>query len=563
MDAAAVAEQTGRTDATGAGSPVAMPDVAVVIVTWNRREDVSRAVEALSRQDVDRSHLDVIVVDNASEDGTLEDLRERWRPERIVQNPTPRAHEPAFALQGSDTGVRNAGGFRSLTVIRNQDNLGGCGGFNTGLSYVADVLDAPAGQASSPSKHRPDYVWLVDDDIDLPPDALRRLLEAMRRDERIGLVGSRTCDINERDRTIESTIYLDPDTGLMSDEPSPVHPLAASHAEWAREVGGTRGYGAYRGVREVDVVSAASLLARWSGVREVGLWDHRYFIYCDDADWCRRFATAGYRVVLNLDAVVFHTPWHLKLTPARLYYAQRNLLWMLQKALPRERLRRVMARRVGQLLRDSLRAEIHRRHGHAEIIRRSVHDAATGRGGKLDFAPKPAQDVIAALEAAGALRREARVLTVCTRPSHVARATELRALVRERLADGGRPTDEPRWVEMVRNTVRGAHDEPADERAERIVYAPHKASRLRRQIPLLTDPPTVVVVFGNDNDVPVIRGICNLHIEDRPDAVERAVLERQGPRERLRFIARWGATALLALWWLARLAPYRSSGRYG
>ena len=60
------------------------------------------------------------------------------------------------------------------------------------------------------------------------------------------------------------------------------------------------------------------------------LWDYRYFIYCDDADWCLRFARAGFKVVCNLDAVVYHTPWFQKLTPARLYYSQRNIVWVIQ-----------------------------------------------------------------------------------------------------------------------------------------------------------------------------------------------------------------------------------------
>ena len=78
------------------------------------------------------------------------------------------------------------------------------------------------------------------------------------------------------------------------------------------------------------------MLARWGGVKKVGFWDYRYFIYCDDADWCLRFAQAGYRVVLSLDAVVYHTPWHHKLTPARAYYAMRNIMWVLRKVLPLE-----------------------------------------------------------------------------------------------------------------------------------------------------------------------------------------------------------------------------------
>ena len=49
----------------------------------------------------------------------------------------------------------------------------------------------------------------------------------------------------------------------MDPDPPAHHRLHASHAQWLREVGSTRGTGPYRGVRDVDVVAACSLLARW------------------------------------------------------------------------------------------------------------------------------------------------------------------------------------------------------------------------------------------------------------------------------------------------------------
>src|SRR5262249_40965382 len=185
------------------------------------------------------------------------------------------------------------------------------------------------------------------DDAEFPPDALRRLVEAAEADETIGLVGSRTVDIGDRQTTIESTIYFDFRRGRMGDEPPPGNPKREEHQRWIASLGagaGPKGRHAYTGLRDVDVVSACSLLARWSAVRKVGFWDYRYFIYCDDADWCLRFAKAGFRVVCNLDAVVYHTPWHLKLTPARIYYSQRNVVWLMQKIIPRGRLRWATAR---------------------------------------------------------------------------------------------------------------------------------------------------------------------------------------------------------------------------
>ena len=383
---------TKRPVAVDAHTPIPPPNVAVIIVTWNRAAMVCDVIAALARQRFPRSAIDAVVVDNASTDGTAELLVERWGAERIVPNPTQHAHEPAFAEPTPTGRGPNRAGLRSLTVVRNAHNLGGCGGFNTGFAYVQHAFDVP----DSPTP--PDYVWLVDDDIDLPDDAAQRLVEAATNDPSIGLVGSRTVDIRNRDTTIETTVYFDRRTGLMTDNAPPGHPRHDEHKAWAERVGGTKGRREYSGLRDVDVVSACSLLARWSAVREVGFWDWRYFIYCDDADWCLRFARAGRRVVLNLDAVVYHTPWHHKLTPARLYYAQRNILWVLQKILPPRELRRVTLRRLAGLMKDSLVAATHRRLFHAEIIRRTADDACRGRAGKLDFEGPPTEPLMDALE---------------------------------------------------------------------------------------------------------------------------------------------------------------------
>ena len=94
-EATIMVEPRGGADAsTRSDATVETPNVAVVIVTWNRKEDVSRALEAVARQDVDRSRMDVIGTDNAANDGPLEYLRDRSKPERVVQNPPARAHAP-------------------------------------------------------------------------------------------------------------------------------------------------------------------------------------------------------------------------------------------------------------------------------------------------------------------------------------------------------------------------------------------------------------------------------------------------------------------------------------
>jgi GT2 family glycosyltransferase len=442
-------------------------------------------------------------------------------------------------------------GFRSLTIVRNGANLGGCGGFNTGLAFVERFLEGGA-------LGGPDYVWLVDDDVRMPPETCERLVATAEADGAIGLVGTRTVHIDRPAETIETTIYLNPATGLMGDEPHEGHRLEAQHRAWVREVGGTKGERAYAGVREVDIVSACSMLARWSGVKRVGFWDWRYFIYCDDADWCLRFARAGYRVVLNLDATVLHTPWHYKLTPARLYYAQRNVVWMMQKALGAGELRRVVARRLSLLLRDSLHAMIMRRQFHAEIIRRTADDICTGRAGKLDFEGPAIEDLGAACERAGLLSPDARIALLCLDPRSLRWAESVRATIRAHAVR--RELHSPRFLEIVRNDVPGAAEPPAPDVA-RVVYSSRRRSRLRRQLAIARDRPDGAVVFEQVNDFPLLFGRWNIHVD--PKTLGRCQIERDGPKRRVRFSLRWLRTCVRCLVYAAKVAPYRSKEKYG
>jgi len=539
-----------RVEAASNGSRVAGPGagvrrsrVAALMVTWNRWEMADRAISAVGRQRFGAGAIDLVVVDNGSSDGTAEELARRWRPERVVDNGTTEALEPDFreARRGGE-GELNAGGFRSLTIIRNAHNLGGCGGFNTAMGYVGRELDPDVGGESI------DFVWLVDDDVDLPEDALERLERRIREDERIGIVGSRTVDINDRRNTIESTIFFDFIRGRFADEPRKEDPRYVEHARWVSRVGGTRGRRELRGVREVDVVSACSMLARWSAVREVGLWDSRYFIYCDDADWCLRFGKAGYRVVCDLDAVVYHTPWNLKLTPQRLYYAQRNVIWTMRKVLEKWPLRYATLRWMLSILYQSFRAMYHRRLWHAEIYRRTARDVATGRGGRLDWEGPEARPVAEAFEAAGLLAGGKRIVVVCPGLESVADAEALRGRLAGALA---RLDEEPEWTDLVVQQPRAVPPE-SDSAARR--YIPQsRVNRVRALLWVLRSGADAVVVFDQTCPLWLAGAGLNVHVDRRQPQVAR--VERDGLVAKARFVLRWAGTGVRAAWYVLTVRP--------
>lgn len=105
---------------------------AAVVVTYNRLTLLNKCIEKLRGQTVP---CDILVVDNASTDGTTPWLREQ---------------EEAGLLRTRNTG----------------ENLGGAGGFNKGMRWA--VEDGYK------------YLWLMDDDCLPEPDALEKLLEADR-----------------------------------------------------------------------------------------------------------------------------------------------------------------------------------------------------------------------------------------------------------------------------------------------------------------------------------------------------------------------------------------------
>ena len=124
------------------------PHVAVVILTWNGKNDVLRCLSTLPR--VRYSNWSATVVDNASSDGTLEAVKSAYPEQRVL-------------------------------VM--EKNLGFCGGNNRGIQ------DAVARGA--------DYVLLLNNDTELHPQLLSELVDVARTDPHIGAVGAKNVHMED------------------------------------------------------------------------------------------------------------------------------------------------------------------------------------------------------------------------------------------------------------------------------------------------------------------------------------------------------------------------------
>lgn len=497
--------------------------VAAICVTWNRRDAVVRAIGALAAQDAGPERIDVVVVDNASTDGTGDTLAGRWLPEAMIEQRSGDGASPEFHAAAARE--RPAGGaahpFGSFTIIRNAQNLGGCGGFNTGLAFVRDRLAV----GSQP----PDFVWLLDDDAVVAPDALGQLIRAMEVDPRIAVAGSRMLrprapeeddhDPHAAARTTETTVYLDPQTGLYTPTPGKGHPLANAYAAWRSLPEAER---LVRPV-DVDVTAACSLLARWSAVEKVGLWDPRFFISGDDADWCLRMRRAGYRVVCAPGATVEHELWKSKRDAGRDYCRRRNLVWVWSRWFEPSAARRVTRAHFRKLLAEARRHAAHRRAFEARATLRTVLDAATGRGGRLDLEPPRPVPIREALRDAGGLGAPDRVVIAAGSGRARKRGELLRRLAARKLGQ------EPRGWRRIDDGL----------------------GRRGRLMGALGRPPRVVIVPTHACTPIVRRGSRTVRIASL--GPPRVTVERGGWRWRARFEARYWRTRFAAWWSLRRL----------
>lgn len=115
-----------------------MKKVAAVVVTYNRKELLKENIESLLHQKVQSAKLDILIIDNASTDGTKDYIQEFITDEKIF-------------------------------YINTGANLGGAGGFQYGIRYAAE--------------HKYDFVWVMDDDC-MPTESA--LSELLKYDEKFG-----------------------------------------------------------------------------------------------------------------------------------------------------------------------------------------------------------------------------------------------------------------------------------------------------------------------------------------------------------------------------------------
>lgn len=167
--------------------------------------------------------------------------------------------------------IRNE--FPYIRILRNTENLGFASGVNRGIRYALD--------------NGADYVLVLNNDVIVDPGLLTHLVAAMKPD-----VGASA-----------PIIY-------SLDEPQRIWSAGFSQHPILYEMrGGARGLldiGQFNAAFEVDYLVGCAMLLNVSALKQVGLFDERYFFYYEDLDLSLRFRRENYRLLTVPQAKVFH-----------------------------------------------------------------------------------------------------------------------------------------------------------------------------------------------------------------------------------------------------------------
>jgi GT2 family glycosyltransferase len=253
------------------------PVLSIVIVTWNGKRYALQCLESLHANPAQVT-TEIIVVDNASTDGTPAAIR---------------------------------AGFPQVRVIENQDNLGFAKANNIGIA-----------------ESRGKYISLINSDVVVFAGCLDKMLSVMERNDDIGIMGPKMrCQ--------------DGSTGLsVMQLPTVWNTLCAAlalHSIFPKSkslAGFSMKSDAIRTITDVQVVTGWFWMITLTALQQVGGLDERFFMFGEDIDWCHRFGKKGWRVVFCGEAESLHygggsseeapSRFYIEMRRANLQYFQKH-----------------------------------------------------------------------------------------------------------------------------------------------------------------------------------------------------------------------------------------------
>ncbi len=215
--------------------------VVCVVVNWNGWPDTLACLRTLFTQSW--QPLQIIVVDNGSTDGSVTHIR-------------------SFIAESS-------GGTTQVSLLESSTNVGYSSGANLGIREAL--------------RRNAEFVWLLNNDTECPPDTLDKLVRTARQQPDAGIVGT--------------VLYYHSDPAkVQAWGGGRIHRWSGTALHFYAPVAQVRG----------SYTTFASVLIRTDVFRQIGLLHEGFFMYYDDSDFCLRMERTPWKIAIAADTAVLH-----------------------------------------------------------------------------------------------------------------------------------------------------------------------------------------------------------------------------------------------------------------
>lgn len=250
-----------------------MKKIGIFICNYNKCEYVLNCVNSLIEQTC--KDVDIYVVDNASTDDSVAKLKDRFH--------------------------------NQIEIIEHTENLGGSGGFCTGLRIGL-------------SKNY-EYIMLIDNDVIVDQNTVQTMLNYMENHKDVGILGPLILQMADRERIQDFGGSIAKNYTMKGN----YYNELVSEANLPAEM-------------ECEYISTCTAMARVEAIKKFGLMPEDNFIYYDDVEWSKKCQIAGYKTVAISTCKVWHNlTGSDRYSTFVQYYYVRNSLHYFVKYLEEER----------------------------------------------------------------------------------------------------------------------------------------------------------------------------------------------------------------------------------
>lgn len=233
-----------------------MKKVWAILVNWNKPVDTIDAVNSLLLAQ-GTFELEVLIVDNASTDNSLIRFEDEFKTNK------------------------------KISILKNKENLGFTGGNNLGIKEAI--------------KNKADFLLIINNDTYIDKNLVVELLATFETYPEAGIASPK--------------IYFAPGfeyhKKYSKAEIGKVIWYAGGEMDWDNVYGKNRGVdevdrGQYDKETELDFATGACMMVAFKLIKKIGMFNNSYFAYMEDVEFSQRAKMAGYKIIYNPKAVLWH-----------------------------------------------------------------------------------------------------------------------------------------------------------------------------------------------------------------------------------------------------------------